>query len=268
MAERDRKKWLELFYNRLNYQPVARIRKLSEYNRQCSFFETLDIANETNADLLIRVVFPFEDAFPFKGKKCKCITVFPQILYYGRNNFYEVAKPILYDGVFYSLDEFIKISPQVYPDSARCWFAFYTFSFSFLMLLTQEVNSFSKIFLTPIKKEIKKSKYVFETRGAKKDRRLIEQRNEFIIQKAKELKGRYTTLGALCGEIGRCLWKEAKRRISDKEGDALELELKRDEMKLKEDLKPKERKESRVFCCEESTIRNVVRPIWKNLKKK
>lgn len=167
MAERDRKKWLELFYNRLNYQPVERIRRLHKYNRKVDFYEVLDIADETNTDFLIRVIFPFENSFPVNAKPCDSIVVFPQILYYDKGNLFEIAKPILYNKIFYSLDDFIKKCPDIYLANAQSIFGLYSFSLSFLMLSMDEISDLRR-HLTSARSQIVKTGFYPESRGKNK----------------------------------------------------------------------------------------------------
>jgi len=188
MAQKDRKKWLKLFHSRWGYKSVTLLQKQKEYLRKVSFAEALEIASDAEAEFLIQVVFPFENRFPIKeSKSTDYVVIFPQAVYCGKNGIYEIDEPILYDGVFYSLDDFIAESPGIYLKDNEELFVRYVFSLPYFLLSSNEVKDFNKLFLTPIKAKIIKTGYYPEGRGTKKKPSPIRvERDKFIINEYKK----------------------------------------------------------------------------------
>ena len=68
-------------------------------------------ASDNNSPVLIQVVFPFENRPPLSDNSTDSVTMFPQAICLGKKRFIEIKDPIFYDGVFYSLDDFISKCP-------------------------------------------------------------------------------------------------------------------------------------------------------------
>jgi hypothetical protein len=109
-------------------------------------------------------------------------------VYYNKNSLYEIDEPVLYDGVFYSLDDFIAKSPAIALKDNQELFVRYVFSLPFFMLETDEVNEFRKLYLTPIKNMIVKTGVYPEGRGKEKKQNPIRaERDKFIISEYKRI---------------------------------------------------------------------------------
>jgi hypothetical protein len=232
MAKKDRKKWLKLFYSRWGYKPTSVIRKKPEYMKKIPLEEALMIASETDSHFLIQAIFPFEHSFPVNKESTDGVTIFPQVVYYNKNSLYETEEPILYDGVFYSLNDFIDKSPNISMNNANGTFGTYAFSLPFFMLSTDEVNHFRKLYLTPIRKEIVKAGIYPEARGTtRKKNRVRAERDRFIIKEYKKFRRKkpYPV-------------SELKKKV---------------EIKASE-LFSKNSKEYKQFCCKEQQIRRVL----------
>jgi hypothetical protein len=188
MAKKDKKKWLELFYKRWDYKPTSVIQKKREYIRKIPLWSALEIASETGYPFLIQVIFPFESRFPTSKKSSDSVTIFPQTLYYDKRSLYEIDKPVLYEGIFYSLNSFIAKCPGISRQNAEGMFDTYVFSMPYFMLSPDETKSFRKLFLTPIKKQIIKTEVYPEVRGAAKQilQKLIKDRDAIILKEAKK----------------------------------------------------------------------------------
>ena len=133
------------------------------------------------------MIFPFEKRPPFSDKTSDSIVIFPQTIYDNKNNIYEIDKPILYDGISYSLDNFISKSPSLVPYNAEDMFGTYAFSLPFFTLTPNEIRNFSRLYLTPVKSKIIKTEFYPEARGKKKIYPIIAERNEFIISEYKKI---------------------------------------------------------------------------------
>jgi len=187
MAEKDRAKWLKLFYTRLGYEPISALRKKNGYVRETYLTEALEKASDYNIPFLIQVVFPFKYRPPFSDKMSDSIAIFPQTVYDNKNNIYELNAPILYDGIFHSLDNFISKCPPLVLYNAEDTFGAYAFSLPYFMLSPEEVKKFSKVYLTPIKGKIVKTDFYPEGRGKnKKESAIRAERNKFIINEYKK----------------------------------------------------------------------------------
>lgn len=188
MSKKDKKQWLKLFYERLGYYPLSKIRNLPEYSGKTDLSETFEIASDTDAPYLINIIFPFDKRPPFALKTSDGVAVFPQKIKYDDRTLYEIDEPILYDGTFYALDDFISMCPDLELGNAECMFGHYTFSLSYFLLETKELNEFKKIFLTPIKSKIHETNFYPDRRGAFKNvENIVRFRKKTVVKIYNEI---------------------------------------------------------------------------------
>ena len=188
MANKDKRAWLQLLRKRFNYEPVSKIRRKTDYNRKIEFYEAIEIAGETDAQFLINVVFPFESRPGTGAKSGDNVTIFPQTIYYRKNSLFELAESILYDSRLYSIDDFIAKCPKLNLYNADNMFGIYTFSLSYFLMETDEVNRFKKDFLTPIKKKITETHFWPDKRGSIKNMRdAVQLRKNTAIKIYREI---------------------------------------------------------------------------------
>jgi hypothetical protein len=128
MAQQNKKKWLQLFYNSWGYKPTSIIRKKSVYKGKVELSEALAMACDANQQFLIRIVFPFKTYFPVDKDLSNSITIFPQTVFCDKKSIYEIKEPIFYEESFHSLDKFIMRYGNTSPETEGNMF----FRFPFL----------------------------------------------------------------------------------------------------------------------------------------
>jgi hypothetical protein len=187
VAKKDKKKWLQLFYTRWGYRPVADIQKGKRYGGSVSLSETLMMASDYNNHVLIHLIFPFANRFPMSKDPKDCVTVFPQAVS-TPDGIYENKKPILWGGNFYSVEGFISKCPNI-TYNAEGLFGTYSFSLEYFMLSVAEINDFRRLYWTPLRAKIIETGIYSEMRGKGEKRTKEEiERKDFIIKEFKQLK--------------------------------------------------------------------------------
>jgi hypothetical protein len=175
----------------------------------------MEIAGEAEAEFLIQVIFPFEYRFPINKETTDSVVIFPQTIRYNKNSLYEIEEPILYDGMLYSLDDFISRCPILRLDEDQELFVRYVFSLPFFMLETNEVNDFKRLYLTPIKNKIVETGFYSDNRGKIKKRDPIrDERDKFIIEQYRKIPRKKRFPIAI---IKRRLIQKAQKEFKDDE---------------------------------------------------
>ena len=190
MANKDRGKWLKLFNDKFGYKPHSELRKRKEYIRKVSLHDALEIASESGSTFIIQVTFPFSARFPLNKQRFNAVAVFPQSVNYNKETLFELKEPILYKNKFYSIDKFISTCPYS-PENDGGIFCRYEFSLPYFMLGPTEINSFRKLYLTPIKKKIVETNIYPDLTGKiKKPDSIAREFKKVLINKYLTLKKR------------------------------------------------------------------------------
>jgi len=116
MANKDKKNWLNLFYDNWLYQPYDKLRKSKNYGGKTSLKDALSNFLTDHGNAVIWLLFPEGRCKAFKSH----VIIFPQDIRLSYKNFqrvWEVENPVYYDGTFYSLDEFISDCPKLDPSA-------------------------------------------------------------------------------------------------------------------------------------------------------
>ena len=188
MIKENKKKWLELFYDRWCYKPLLVIRKKPEYKGKIELSRALYMISDANQQFLIRIAFPFETHFPVDKNLSNSIIIFPQTVSCNKKDLYEIEEPILYKEAFYSLDNFIIKYRNLRPQTDDNMFGTYVFSLPFFMLSPEEINYFRRLYLTPIRNRIVEAGVYPEVRGKGKNKSLARvERDKFIIKEYKSI---------------------------------------------------------------------------------